>query len=161
MTDMDGFDRNIIRALQSDGRLTNGELGERVGLSASQCSRRRSALEESGIIRGYTALIDSEKVGVNLTCIISVTLTSHNDDNADQFRKLLLSLDNVQEAFSLTGEMDYSIKVVSPDLKSLSRFISDVLLPQKAVQNVKSAIVLDTIKSTLALPISSGGTGGG
>ena len=157
---MDGFDRNIIRALQRDGRLTNGELGERVGLSASQCSRRRSALEESGVIRGYTALVDSEKVGVSLTCIISVTLTSHNDDNADQFRQLLLSLDNVQEAFSLTGEMDYSIKVVSPDLKSLSTFISEVLLSQKAVQNVKSAIVLDTIKSTLALPIGTGsGTG--
>ncbi|MEP1207479.1 MAG: Lrp/AsnC family transcriptional regulator [Rhizobiaceae bacterium] len=151
---MDGFDRKIVRALQGDGRLTNGELGEAVGLSASQCSRRRSSLEERGIIRGYTALVDPEKVGVGLTSIISVTMASHDDDNADQFRQLLSKLDNVQEAFSLTGEMDYSIKVVSPDLKSLSRFISEVLLPHKAVQNVKTAIVLDTIKSTLSLPIS-------
>ena len=151
---MDGFDCNIIRALQKDGRLTNGELGERVGLSASQCSRRRTALEESGVIRGYTALVDPEKIGVDLTSIISVTMASHDDENADQFRQLLANLDNVQEAFSLTGEMDYSIKVVSPDLKSLSRFISEVLLPHKAVRNVKTAIVLDTIKSTLALPIN-------
>lgn len=153
---MDGFDRKIIRALQSEGRLTNGELGERIGLSASQCSRRRAALEEDGIIVGYTALVDPEKVGVDLTSIISVTMASHDDENADQFRQLLSSLDNVQEAFSLTGEMDYSIKVVSPDLKSLSRFINEVLLPHKAVQNVKTAIVLDTIKSTLALPIEYG-----
>ena len=153
---MDEFDRKIVRALQKDGRLTNGELGERVGLSASQCSRRRSALEEDGTIRGYCAVVSPEKVGVDLTSIISVTLASHDDDNAQQFRQLLLTLDNVQEAFSLTGEMDYSIKVVSPDLKSLSRFISEVLLPHKAVQNVKTAIVLDTIKSTLALPIRQG-----
>jgi len=153
---MDGFDRKIIRALQDNGRLTNGELGERVGMSASQCSRRRSALEETGVIRGYSALIDPEKIGVDLTSIISVTMASHDDDNADQFRQLLSNLDSVQEAFSLTGEMDYSIKVVSPDLKSLSQFISEVLLPHKAVRNVKTSIVLDTIKSTLALPIRQG-----
>ena len=152
---MDGFDRKIIRALQGNGRLTNGELGELVGLSASQCSRRRAALEERGVIRGYTALVDPEMVGVGLTSIISVTLASHDDDNADSLRELVSNLENVQEAFSLTGEMDYSIKVVSPDLKALSRFISDVLLPHEAVQNVKTAIVLDTIKSTPALPIGS------
>ncbi|MCJ8311302.1 MAG: AsnC family transcriptional regulator, partial [Rhizobiaceae bacterium] len=73
---MDRFDRNIVRALQRNGRLTNGELGELVGLSASQCSRRRSALEDSGVIRGYTALVDPEKVGVGLTSIISVTLAN-------------------------------------------------------------------------------------
>ena len=150
---LDVFDRKIIHELQDDGRLTNGALGERVGLSASQCSRRRTALEENGTIRGYTALIDPERAGLELTSIISVTMASHNDDNAHQFRQLLEQLDNVQEAFSLTGEMDYFVKVVSPDLKSLSRFINDVLLPHDAVQNVKTAIVLDTIKSTLSLPI--------
>jgi DNA-binding Lrp family transcriptional regulator len=152
---VDGFDRKIVRELQKNGRLTNGELGDLVGLSASQCSRRRTALEESGVIRGYAALVDPERVGVGLTSIISVTLANHDDDNAHRLRALLSGLDNVQEAFSLTGEMDYSLKVVSPDLKSLSRFISEVLLPHESVQNVKTAIVLDTIKSTPALPISS------
>ncbi|MGI9365061.1 MAG: Lrp/AsnC family transcriptional regulator [Rhizobiaceae bacterium] len=151
---MDGFDRKIVRALQSNGRLTNAELGDRVGLSASQCSRRRTALEEQDVILGYAALVDPEKVGVGLTSIISITLSTHDDDNARSLRDLLNRLDNVQEAFSLTGEMDYSIKVVSPDLKSLSAFISDVLLSHKAVQNVKTAIVLDTVKSTVQLPIA-------
>jgi Lrp/AsnC family leucine-responsive transcriptional regulator len=150
---MDEFDRKIVRALQRNGRLTNADLGDVVGLSASQCSRRRTALEESGVIRGYAALVDPEKVGVGLTSIISVTLATHNDDNAQRLCALLTGLDNVQEAYSLTGEMDYSIKVVSPDLKSLSRFISDTLLPHEAVQNVKTAIVLDTVKSTTALPL--------
>lgn len=151
---MDQFDKKIVRALQKNGRLTNGELGETVGLSASQCSRRRAALEASGMIRGYAALIDPELAGVGLTSIISVTLASHDDDNAESLRSLLSGLDNVQEAFSLTGEMDYSVKVVTPDLKSLASFINGVLLPHKAVQNVKTAIVLDTIKSTPNLPIA-------
>ena len=152
---LDGFDRKIVRALQRDGRLTNAELGDVVGLSASQCSRRRMALEAEGVICGYTALVDPEKVGMALTSIISLTLARHDDDNADRFRALLSGLDNVQEAFALTGEMDYSIKVVSPDLKALSTFINTVLLPHEAVQNVKTAIVLDTITSTLALPVNT------
>ncbi len=155
MDNLDNFDRKIVHALQQDGRLTNSDLGEIVGLSASQCSRRRMALEEAGVIRGYTALIDPEKIGVALTSIISVTLARHNDDNAERLSALLSGLENVQEAFSLTGEMDYSIKVVTPDLKALSTFINTVLLPHEAVQNVKTAIVLDTIKSTTALPVST------
>ena len=150
---MDGFDRKIVRALQSNGRLTNAELGDRVGLSASQCSRRRTALEDQQVIVGYSARVDPEKVGVGLTSIISITLSAHDDDNARDLRDLLNNLENVQEAYSLTGEMDYSIKVVSPDLKSLSAFISDELLSHKAVQNVKTAIVLDTVKLTSELPI--------
>ena len=157
MSNLDAFDRKIIQALQHNGRLTNGELADSVGLSPSQCSRRRTILEESGVIRGYAALIDQEKVGVGLTSIISVTLATHNDDNAQRLRKLLSRLDNVQEAFSLTGEMDYSIKVVTPALKSLSSFINDILLRHESVQNVKTAIVLDTIKSTTALPIGLDG----
>ncbi len=153
---IDLFDWKIIQALQQNGRLTNAELADLVGLSASQCSRRRTALEDDGIILGYSALVDQEKVGVGLTSIISVTLATHNDDNAQRLRTLFSKLDNVQDAFSLTGEMDYSIKVVTPDLKSLSRFINDVLLRHEAVRNVKTAIVLDTIKSTTALPLGAG-----
>ena len=153
MTDLDAFDRKILSALQSDGRLTNNELADFVGLSASQCSRRRSALEIGGIIRGYHAVVDSEKVGIGLKSIISITLATHNEDNAERLKALLVDLPNVQQAHSLTGEMDYSITVVTPDLKTLSAFINETLLPHEAVQNVKTAIVLDTLKDTSALPI--------
>ncbi len=150
---MDTFDRKILAALQKDGRLTNAELAEVVGLSASQCSRRRVSLEQTGVIRGYTAQIDAAKVGVELTSLISITLATHDEQNAAKLRALLSELPNVQDAYALTGEMDYSIKVVSENLEALSSFVNKTLLPHPAVQNVRTAIVLDTLKSTSALPL--------
>ncbi|MFD0917386.1 Lrp/AsnC family transcriptional regulator [Pseudahrensia aquimaris] len=150
---LDAFDRKILASLQEDGRFTNAELADRVGLSASQCSRRRTALEDAGIINGYTARLDPEKVGIGLKSLVSVTLATHNDDNAANLRSLLARLPQVLDAYALTGEMDYMIKVVTPDLKALSEFINQTLLPHKAVQNVKTAIVLDTLKETSALPV--------
>lgn len=139
--------------LQKDGRLTNGELAERVGLSPSQCSRRRSQLEDAKVIRGYRADLDPEKVGIGLTCMISINVATHNEDSASKLQQLLLRLPNVQEAHALTGEMDYSIKVVARDLRELSDFINTTLLPHEAVRNVRTSIVLDTIKQTGSLPL--------
>lgn len=150
---MDSYDRRILAALQANGRLTNQELGERVSLSASQCSRRRRRLEEEGVILGYHAIVDRERVGYGLLSIVSVTLATHDADNARRFAELLAELPNVQEAHSLTGEMDYTLKVAVTDLRALSTFISETLLPHEAVQNVKTAIVLDTLKESPTLPL--------
>ncbi|MBL8581221.1 MAG: Lrp/AsnC family transcriptional regulator [Rhizobiaceae bacterium] len=150
---LDGFDRKILALLQGDGRLTNNELAERVHLSPSQCSRRRQRLEEDGMIRGYRAVLDRDRLGFSLVNIISVTLATHNRDNARRFAELLARLPEVQEAHALTGEMDYILKVVTPDLKSLSEFVNGVLLPHESVQHVKTAIVLETLKETAALPL--------
>jgi Transcriptional regulators len=150
---IDEFDRRILRYLQEDGRLTNAELAQKVNLSASQCSRRRIRLEETGYIRGYRAELDREKLALGIINIITVTLSTHNRDNAQRFARLVSSLPEVMEAYSLTGEMDYVIKVVTPDLKALSSFVNDVLLPHESVQHVKSAIVLDTLKEGSALPV--------
>ena len=151
---MDEFDRKILAALQKDGRLTNSELGEIVNLSPSVCSRRRSSLEKTGVIKGYNAQLDPKKIGIGLTSIVSVSLSTHDDQNAERFRSLIADLDNVQDAYALTGEMDYSLKVVSADLDALSAFINQKLLPHEAVSNVKTAIVLDTLKTTSRLPVS-------
>ncbi|SEL26526.1 Lrp/AsnC family transcriptional regulator [Pacificibacter marinus] len=150
---MDVFDRKILSALQHDGRLTNGELAERVGLSSSQCSRRRTQLELSGVIEGYVARVNPLKVGIALTSMISVTLNNHNESNAEDLRKLLKSNEKVLDAYALTGEMDYHIKVVSADLEDLSDFINKVLLSHDAVQNVRTSIALGTIKSSTVLPL--------
>ncbi len=150
---MDRYDRKILALLQEDARLTNAELGERVNLSPSQCSRRRQRLEEEGYIRGYRAILDRDKMGFALVNIISVTLATHNRDNARHFAELLSGLPQVQEAYALTGEMDYVVKVVTPDLKSLSDFVNGVLLPHESVQHVKTAIVLETLKETPSLPV--------
>ncbi|MCB1446239.1 MAG: Lrp/AsnC family transcriptional regulator [Rhizobiaceae bacterium] len=154
MTDeMDGFDLKILDALQRDGRLTNNELADRIGLSASQCSRRRSRLEADGYIEGYQARLDRQKVGLDLLVVISVTLATHNRDNARRFAKLVNDLPEVLEAYALTGEMDYHLKVATRGLAGLSRFVNDVLLPHDSVQHVKTSIVLDTLKNFAGLPL--------
>jgi DNA-binding Lrp family transcriptional regulator len=153
METIDTFDRKILALLQEDARLTNNDLSERVNLSASQCSRRRQRLEEAGLIRGYRAVLDRDRLGFPLVSIISVTLATHNRDNARRFAELMERLPDVLEAHALTGEMDYFVKVVTPDLKSLAEFVNDVLLPHESVQHVKTSIVLQTLKETTALPL--------
>lgn len=150
---IDQFDRKILSLLQEDARLTNNDLSERVNLSPSQCSRRRQRLEEAGLIKGYRAVLDRERLGFPLVNVISVTLATHNRDNARRFAELLRGLPEVQEAHALTGEMDYVLKVVTRDLKSLSEFVNDVLLPHESVQHVKTAIVLETLKEAGPLPL--------
>ena len=150
---IDQFDRKILALLQDDARLTNNDLSERVNLSPSQCSRRRQKLEDEGLIKGYRAVLDRDRLGFSLVNVISVTLSTHNRDNARRFADLLARLPEVLEAHALTGEMDYILKVVTPDLKSLSAFVNDVLLPHDSVQHVKTAIVLETLKETGSLPI--------
>ncbi len=150
---VDAFDRKILALLQADARLTNNDLSERVHLSPSQCSRRRQRLEEAGFIKGYRATLDRDRLGFPLVNVISVTLATHNRDNAQRFSELLARLPQVQEAYALTGEMDYFLKVVTPDLKSLADFVNEVLLPHESVQHVKTAIVLQTLKETDALPL--------
>ncbi len=150
---IDAFDRKILSLLQQDGRLTNSDLSERINLSPSQCSRRRQRLEDQGLIRGYRAVLDRDRLGFPLVNMVTVTLATHNRDNASRFAELLSRLPQVQEAHALTGEMDYILKVVTPDLRSLASFVNDVLLPHESVQHVKTAIVLETLKETGALPL--------
>ncbi len=150
---MDKFDIKILEALQVDGRLTNFELAEQVGLSPSQCSRRRAALEAAGTIRSYHALLSAEAVGLGVLVFVQVTLATHSPGNSKRFQKLIDALPEVQEAFALTGEADYLIKLAVPDLKALSRILNEVLLPHESVEHVRSSIVLDQLKQTFRLPL--------
>jgi DNA-binding Lrp family transcriptional regulator len=152
---LDAFDVRLLAALQDNGRLTNQELAERIGLSASQCSRRRAALEAAGLIRGYRAELAAEALGFELLVFIQVTLAAHSGDNAQRFRRLVADLDEVQEAHAVSGDNDYLLKAVLPDLKSLSVLINDVLLPHQSVARVRSSIVLDRLKETTRLPLET------
>ena len=155
LSDLDAFDLRILAALQENGRLTNQELGERVGLSASQCSRRRTSLEATGLIRGYRADLAAERVGFRLLVFVQVTLATHSGDNAEKFRKLVTRLDEVQEAYATSGDTDYLLKIVVPDLKDLSVLVNEILLPHECVARVRSSIVLDRLKETAWLPLRS------
>src|SRR5499425_3749098 len=150
---MDEFDIKLLTALQDDGRLTNNELADRIGLSASQCSRRRAALEESGVIESYHAVLSAEAVGVAVLVFIQVGLATQSPDSGDAFVKLINGIEEVQEAFSLTGDADYLVKMAVPDLKTLSRILNGVLLPHRSVAHVHSYVVLDRVKQTTRLPL--------
>ena len=153
MTSLDGFDLKILAALQDDGRLTNQQLADLAGLSASQCSRRRTRLEDEKVIAGYHADLASEALGFNVLAFIQITLATHSPNNAKRFRDLMRRVDEIQEAYSLTGDADYLLKVVLSDLKSLSDIVNNVLMPHESVAHVRSSIVLDRLKTTRKLPI--------
>jgi DNA-binding Lrp family transcriptional regulator len=155
MSSLDAFDLKILSALQDDGRLTNQELAEIAGLSASQCSRRRTRLEEEKLIAGYHAELSSEALGFNVIAFIQVTLATHSPDNAKKFRTLVNRVDDFQEAYALTGDADYVVKAVLRDLKSLSDIVNNVLMPHPSVAHVRSSIVLDRLKENGKLPLRS------
>ncbi|WP_316185587.1 MULTISPECIES: Lrp/AsnC family transcriptional regulator [unclassified Bradyrhizobium] len=155
MNSVDSFDLRILAALQDDGRLTNQELADIAGLSASQCSRRRMRLEQDGVIAGYRAQLASQALGFELIAFIQITLATHSPDNAQKFRALVNRVDDIQEAYALTGDSDYLLKVMLRDLKSLSDIVNNVLMPHQSVAHVRSSIVLDRLKESAKLPLAS------
>jgi len=157
MIPVDAFDLKILAALQNDGRLTNQQLADVAGLSASQCSRRRMRLEETKVIAGYHADLSSELLGFGVIAFIQVTLATHSPDNAKKFRTLVQRVDEIQEAYSLTGDADYVLKAVLRDLKGLSELVNNVLMPHQSVAHVRSSIVLDRLKETTKLPLKKVG----
>ncbi len=155
MIEVDSFDLKMLAALQDDGRLTNQQLADSVGLSASQCSRRRMRLEGEKVISGYHADLTPEALGFGVVAFIQVTLATHSPDNAKKFRALVQRVDEIQEAYSLTGDADYVLKAILRDLKGLSDLVNDVLMPHQSVAHVRSSIVLDRLKETSKLPLKA------
>ena len=143
---LDKFDLNILRALEHDGALTNARLAELVGLSTSQCSRRRAALEASGVIVGYQARLDPEAMGRSLRAVVRVNLTSHSEDKAGEFTTLVSQSEEIKEAFAVSGDADYVLLVQCENLTAFANFIHESLLPFPNVGQVKSEIVLRGLK---------------
>lgn len=150
---IDSFDRSILDALQNNGRLTNAELAEKVGLSASQCSRRRQSLEEAGIISDYVALLSAQSVGVHLTVFVEVSLHAHSEERSQKFAQLIGSMPEIQEAYALTGEVDYLLKLSVTDLSKLQFILSSRLLAHDSVAKIHSSIVLEKLKCTTSLSL--------
>ena len=155
MSLIDQYDRLLLDALQNNCLLTNAELAEIVHLSPSQCSRRRTRLEGEGVIARSVALLDRDRVGLELLTFVFVTLSTHSRDNAREFAAFVQTLTEVLECHALTGEMDYLLKIVCTDLKSLSVLVNECLLVHPAVQHVKSAVALETLKESTAVPVRS------
>ena len=151
---LDRIDHKILDLLQRDGRLSNVELAEKVALSPSPCLRRVRALEESGVVRQYVALLDPGKVGLALLAYVNVKLEKRGKMPIDDFSKAVQAWPEVVACYSMTGEMDYLLRVQVEDLDHYTRFMMDRLLKQAGVLDVKSNFVLERIKDTTALPLA-------
>ena len=150
---LDRTDRRILEQLQADGRLSNQELAERVLLSPSPCLRRVRALERSGVIQRYAAMLDPLRVGLELLAYVSVKLEKRGKMPVDQFTRAVQSWPEVITCFSMTGDMDYLMRVQVENLEHYSRFVMDKLLKQAGVIDIRTNFVLERIKETTALPL--------
>ena len=153
--DLDRTDLQILDALQQDGRLTNADLAERVHLSPSACLRRIQRLERDGVIAGYTARVDPERLGLGLQAFVRVQLARHDAASIAAFTGYVEQWDEVIACHALTGDMDYLLQVAVRDLEHFSRFLLDRLLNEAGVADVNSSFVLRTIKALRGLPLPS------
>ncbi|HET6469422.1 MAG TPA: Lrp/AsnC family transcriptional regulator [Geminicoccaceae bacterium] len=152
-----GFDdpvkRRILAVLQREGRLTNQELAERVGISASPCWRRVKELEESGVIRRYAALLDPQKVGVGECVFVQVELQPGSRDVSGAFERAVKERSEISECYAVTGVADFLLKIHVPDVRAYDRLLSEVILRLPGVARVRSSFALREVKYDTALPL--------
>ena len=149
---LDAIDRKILKELQDDGRITNVELAHRVGVSAPPCLRRMRALEEAGYIKGYRALLDEKLLGYDVTVFAMVHLTSQADADLQAFEAFVRAKPMVRECWMLSGEIDFILKCVAPDLRTFQAFVAE-LTAAPHVRNVKTSLVLKTAKDAAIVPM--------
>lgn len=142
----DEFDRRILRELQADARLPNNELAERIGLSPSPCLRRVRRLEETGVIRGYTALVDPAAFGWTMVALATIRLGRQNEDEIVMFEDAVRGWDEVLECHLVTGSRDYILKVAAGDLRQYESFIKQKIARLKCVASIETSFVMNTIK---------------
>ncbi|HEY1246946.1 MAG TPA: Lrp/AsnC family transcriptional regulator [Hyphomicrobiaceae bacterium] len=151
--DLDAIDRRIIAELQADARLTNVELADRVGLSPSPCLRRVKRLERDGYIEGYRAALRRNLVGLGLSVFLSVKIDGHANDRALKFEEAVGAMPEVIACHLVSGEADYFLEVVAPDLEHYQRFLIGKLLNMPIVREVRSNIAIQTVKAGSPLPL--------
>ena len=149
---MDEIDRKILRLLQDNCRLSIANIGDKVGLSASACHRRISLLEKDGVIENYTARLNGEKLGYNMTFYVEVSLESQSDAVLSAFEKAALGRPEVLECYLTTGEADYLIKVAAPDTKSYERIYKRTIAALPHVSRIQSSLVMKTVKRWSGYP---------
>jgi DNA-binding Lrp family transcriptional regulator len=150
---LDAYSLKILTELQRDGRQTVAQLSAAVGLSPTPCWKRVKEMEADGVIRGYTALVDQEKVGLHLTVMVEVNLSHHAEEQVQRFEQAVSASPNIARCQATTGQADYLLTVLAPDIKHYERLLRDTIFKLPGVTHVRSSIVLREIKSEIALPI--------
>ncbi len=150
---LDTIDRNIIRVLQKDGRITFAELSRQVGLSATPCVERIKRLEKEGVIRGYTALINPHYLQAGLVVFVQIRLSRSAQDIFEAFREAAKALPEIQECYLVSGNFDYLLKARVADMDAYRRFYGETLLTLPGVQECTSYVVMEEVKDTLEVPV--------
>ncbi len=146
MIDLDPIDKNILRALNLDGRISNLHLAEKVGLSPSACLRRVQDLEKRKIIKGYRAVIDSQKLGINIIAFITVGLSSHQKQDQENFERIINEAKAVTECHNITGSFEYLLRVEVSDLEAYKDFHTDILGTIPKVDKITTHICMESPK---------------
>jgi Lrp/AsnC family transcriptional regulator, leucine-responsive regulatory protein len=150
---MDATDRKILTIVQREGRITNAELAERLHLSPSPCLRRLRALERSGAIEGYRAVLDRKRIGLGLTVFVDLKVDDHSDKTAAAISEALAAAPEVVSAHIVSGAADFRLEVVVADLDAYERLLFDTLLKLPSVSDVRSNFALRTVKPPGPLPL--------
>jgi DNA-binding Lrp family transcriptional regulator len=151
---LDSIDWKILKELQADGRITNVELARRAGISAPPCLRRVRALEEAGIVEGYRALVDEKSLGFDVTAFAMVGLTSQAETDLVAFEEKVKSWTIVRESYMLSGEVDFILKCVAPDLRTFQNFVIEELTAAPHVGSVRTSLAIRRVKDEPAVPVA-------
>ncbi|UWR19958.1 Lrp/AsnC family transcriptional regulator [Sulfitobacter pontiacus] len=150
---MDSKDREIIKALQRNGRLTNQDLAAQVNLSPSPCLRRTRALEEKGVIKGYTAIVDERAYGLPVTALVRIRLSSHTGDVVKLFEKKVHETEQILDCYVITGSEDYLLRVLVEDLKSYEEFVRHKLHNIPGIASIDSSFAYGVLKQSNIFPV--------
>ncbi len=148
-------DKRLLEALQRDAALSQSDLAEIAGMSRSSVWRRIRDFEESGLIQRQVALVDPRQVGISLQVLLAVAMTEHTDENRHEFERFVESLPEVTECFSVSGERDYVLHVLAPDMDAYTNFLNQQILKHPAVRSASSTFVLKRVKYITQLPLVS------
>lgn len=150
---LDQYDRAILRALQLDGRIANSALAQRVNLSESACLRRVRALEETGLIEGYTAILNQQKLGCPVNVFVSITLDGQGETDLRKFEEAVRKIPEVMECYLMSGDHDYLVRVVVADTADFERLHSKHLTRLPGVARVQSSFALRPVQHSRELPV--------
>ncbi len=154
MPELDSYDRGILAALQNDGRLSLNQLAETVNLTTSPCWRRMKRLEDEGVIEKYSAIVDPEALGLNLSVFVYITLDHHQ---GGAFEEAVAAHPSIIDCYAMSGDTDYILRVVVPDVAAFDTFLRNDLVHMPGVDRTSSSFALRAIKKGAGLPVETAG----
>ncbi|MDX2066522.1 MAG: Lrp/AsnC family transcriptional regulator [Fimbriimonadaceae bacterium] len=152
-THLDEVDVELLRLLQSDGRITNADLAKQVNLSPPSVLQRVRALEKAGAIKGYAAILDGERLGFRITAWVQITLSLHQEQPIERFRRAIQEIPEILECHHVSGDFDFLLKVTVRDMRQYEVFVREKLSKIKGIQQIRSSFAMATNKHTTALPL--------